>query len=184
MLPFCDRALSASRKEFLTLHSRGTPIPIKATTIGGNLRRRRAQLRLFQSQAARLLGVSTVTLSRWEGDKIYPTPEYHPAIITYLGHDPFKNIPHPKLSKLESNESHGVAFLPPAQRIGPEIKRSRLERKMTKEQCAKLLGVHPRTLRDWESGKHQPIGPAKVRLGSFLGAQPPAVIPILAEREN
>ena len=55
---------------------------------------------------------------------------------------------------------------------------------MTKEQCAKLLGVHPRTLRDWESGKHQPIGPAKVRLGSFLGAQPPAVIPILAKREN
>ena len=50
------------------------------------------QLEIFQSEAARMLGVSTVTLSRWECDKVYPTPEYHQSIITYLGCDPFVNI--------------------------------------------------------------------------------------------
>ena len=58
--------------------SAGKPKPRQAsarepTTIGGHLRRRRLQLRILQPEAARMLQVSTVSLSRWECDKIYPT---------------------------------------------------------------------------------------------------------------
>jgi transcriptional regulator with XRE-family HTH domain len=35
-----------------------------------------------------LLGVSTVTLSRWELDKVFPTAAYHDLIAKYLGCDP------------------------------------------------------------------------------------------------
>jgi transcriptional regulator with XRE-family HTH domain len=64
-------------------------------TIGGHLRRRRAELRLGQSQASYSLGISTVTLSRWECDKVYPTAPHHPRIVEYLGYDPFNNTSKP-----------------------------------------------------------------------------------------
>jgi DNA-binding XRE family transcriptional regulator len=37
-----------------------------------------------QSEAARLLKVSSVTLSRWECDKVYPTWAQQPSIVTYF----------------------------------------------------------------------------------------------------
>src|SRR5438874_5067579 len=100
MLPLCDRILRTSRKEFLPLHNRGIPVPTQPTTIGGHLRRRRMQLEIFQPEAARMLGVSTVTLSRWECDKIYPTCDFHQRIVTYLGYDPFGTIPSPELKNI------------------------------------------------------------------------------------
>ena len=168
MLPLSHRILHTSRKEFLPLHNRGIPIPVQPTTIGGYLRRRRMQLGIFQPEAARILGVSTVSLSRWECDKIYPTPELHPAITAYLGYDPFKTVPSPELKNLERNETNGVAPLSPVERIGLVIKKARLERKLTGKACAKLLGVDPRTLRDWENGKHRPLGCLRSRVAEFL----------------
>jgi hypothetical protein len=35
----------------------------------------------------------TVTLSRWECDKLFPTIQYHRQIAEYLGYDPFKKGP-------------------------------------------------------------------------------------------
>jgi DNA-binding XRE family transcriptional regulator len=89
MLPLCERVLHTSRKDFLPCRHRGLPVPEKPKTIGEHLVRRRVQLRLHQSQAARLLEISTVTLSRWELDKVYPTMRYHDRITGYLGYDPF-----------------------------------------------------------------------------------------------
>lgn len=66
------------------------PVPRQPTTIGGHLRKRRLQLKIFQAQAARLLRVSTVTLSRWECDKVFPTTPHQPQIVACLGYDPFK----------------------------------------------------------------------------------------------
>jgi hypothetical protein len=72
--------------------NRGVPIPREPTTLGGHLRRRRAQLHPGQSEASYALGVSTVTLSRWEGDKVVPTAPYHPRMVACLGIDPFKTV--------------------------------------------------------------------------------------------
>ena len=172
MLPLCDRVLSASRKEFLPLRNRGIPIPTQPTTIGGYLRRRRLQLEIFQTEAARMLGISTVTLSRWECDKVYPTWDFHQPIITYLGHDPFVNAPHPELKSIQSNESNGVANLSQTESIGLAIKRCRLERKLTGNQRAQSIGVDAKTLRDWEQGKHRPMAQLRERIRNFIGSDP------------
>jgi DNA-binding XRE family transcriptional regulator len=90
MLPLCERVLHTSRMDFLPCRHRGSPVPTKPKTIGQHLVRRRVQLGLHQSQAARLLEISTVTLSRWELDKIFPPEPYHDQIILYLRCDPFE----------------------------------------------------------------------------------------------
>jgi DNA-binding transcriptional regulator YiaG len=77
------------RAKYLPSHNRGIPIPREPTTIGGHLQRRRLQLNIFQPQAARLLGVSTVSLSPWECDKVFPTAPHHAQIVEYLGYNPF-----------------------------------------------------------------------------------------------
>jgi DNA-binding transcriptional regulator YiaG len=46
-------------------------------------------LKVFQPEAARMLRVSTVSLSRWECDKVLPTTPHHPHIAEYLGYNPF-----------------------------------------------------------------------------------------------
>jgi transcriptional regulator with XRE-family HTH domain len=86
---FCDRVVSIPRTRYLPSRNRGIPVPKQPTTIGGHLRRRRLQLQIHQSEVAVRLKVSTVTLSRWECDKVYPTWEHHPRLIEYLGYDPF-----------------------------------------------------------------------------------------------
>jgi hypothetical protein len=89
MLPFCDRTVRIPRDRYLPSRNRGIPVPKDPTTVGGHLRKRRLQLRIFQSQAARRLRVSLVSLSKWECDKIFPTAPHHPRIVEYLGYNPF-----------------------------------------------------------------------------------------------
>jgi DNA-binding XRE family transcriptional regulator len=90
MLPLCDRVMHTSRTDFPPCRYHRRPVPRKPKTIGQHLLRKRAQLRLNQSQAARLLEISIVTLSRWELDKVFPSEPCHDRIIGYLGYDPFK----------------------------------------------------------------------------------------------
>src|SRR5262245_9527336 len=89
MLPCCDRIISVPCDKYLPSHNRGIPVPREPSTIGGHLRRRRLQLKIFQAEAARRLRVSTVTLSRWECDNVFPTPPHHTRIAAYLGCNPF-----------------------------------------------------------------------------------------------
>ena len=90
MLPFCDRVVSVSRDKYLPSRNRGIQVPKVPTTIGGHLRRRRLQLKVLQPEAARMLRVSTVSLSRWECDKIFPTIPHRAQIAEYLGYNPFQ----------------------------------------------------------------------------------------------
>jgi len=39
-----------------------------------------------------MLRVSTVTLSLWECDKVFPTIPYQPKLVGYLGLDVFKTV--------------------------------------------------------------------------------------------
>jgi DNA-binding XRE family transcriptional regulator len=87
--PFYERTVNVSRDKYLPSRNRGIPVPKQPTTIGGHLRRRRLQLRIFQPEAARSLGVTTVSLSRWECDKVFPTAPYHAQIAKYLGYNLF-----------------------------------------------------------------------------------------------
>jgi DNA-binding transcriptional regulator YiaG len=89
MLPLYERSMRISRDKYLPSSNRGIQVPKQPTTIGGHLRRRRLQLKIFQPEAARRLEVSTVSLSRWECDKIFPTVPHHAQIAQYLGYNPF-----------------------------------------------------------------------------------------------
>ncbi|MBI4659541.1 MAG: helix-turn-helix transcriptional regulator [Verrucomicrobia bacterium] len=172
MLPISARVLQASRTDRIPLRNRGIPVPQEPKTIGEHLRRRRAQLRLHQSQAARRLGISTVTLSRWELDKVYPTWGHHSKIIEYLGYDIFKLT---GLRDPYRNEPEGVANLLKAagEEIGAQIRQRRLELRMTVVELARHLQVSARTLRDWENGLHRPERRSRGRVAKFIGMYHP-----------
>jgi len=132
-LPFCERVLSVPRDKYLPSHNRGISVPKEPNTIGGHLRRCRLQLKIFQPEAARRLKVSTVTLSRWERDNVYPTWPHQPAVIAYLGYDPFTN---PAFCRPKDNETSYVAFLSfnTSVHIRQQIKKRRMELKKTRKQ--------------------------------------------------
>jgi transcriptional regulator with XRE-family HTH domain len=65
-------------------------------TLGEHVRKRRLELWLTQKQAAERLGVNPWTVLNWEKDHTEPPIESMPAIIRFLGYDPFpapKTIP-------------------------------------------------------------------------------------------
>ncbi|HEX4121184.1 MAG TPA: helix-turn-helix transcriptional regulator [Verrucomicrobiae bacterium] len=113
------------------------------------------ELGIFQSEAACSLVVSTVTLSRWECDKVYPTWAQQPRVVAYLGHDPFSN---PALGSPKGNETQFGAFLAPKPplNIGQEIVRHCIKMRKTRKQFAKELGIDPKTIWGWETGRRRP----------------------------
>jgi transcriptional regulator with XRE-family HTH domain len=154
-LPLRDRVVNVPRSKYLPSTNRGIRVPKEPTTIGGHLRRRRLQLKIYQWEAARRLGVSMVTLSRWERDTIYPTWAFQVRIVEYLGYDPFTN---PALGRPKGNETTGVALLSQNQAvsIAVALRNHRLGLRKNTKEFAKELGVAVRTLRDWELGRHIP----------------------------
>lgn len=168
MLPYSDRVVSVVRGKYLPCSNRGIPVPKEPATIGGHLRKRRLKLKLLQSQAAHKLNVSTVTLSRWECDKLHPVWSRWPAIVAYLGYDPFTN---PALGRPKGNESYDVAILSsePHAGIGQQIVKRRLELKKNRSQCAQELGVCVKTLWGWETGRHKISNALRKKLMAFLG---------------
>ncbi len=168
MLPFCDRVV---RSKYLPSRNRGIPVPKEPTTLGGHLRKRRLQLKLFQAEAARKLEVSTVTLSRWESDRLHPTWPYWPRIVAYLGYDPFAN---PALGRPKGNETLGVAFLThhPTATLGQRILGFRFQQRKTRKQLAQELGISVKTLWGWETNRHQPNRSLSLQITQFLGIDP------------
>jgi DNA-binding XRE family transcriptional regulator len=87
MLPSAHRHIYFPLAQWVPLKARGTQIKKHPRTLGERLRHRRAKLRLHQSKAAQQLGVSTVTLSKWERDLIKPKAEYAERLAKYLDFD-------------------------------------------------------------------------------------------------
>jgi transcriptional regulator with XRE-family HTH domain len=129
------------------------------------------ELGIFQEEAARRLEVSTVTLSRWECDKVYPTWPQQPAVTTYLGYDPFTN---PTLGSPKGNEPKGVAFLSSEtpSNIGQAIIRHCIKERKTRQQIAKELGLSPKTVWNWLTGRRQPSALLRKRIEAVLESEP------------
>jgi DNA-binding XRE family transcriptional regulator len=115
------------------------PVQKDFNSLGGHLRRRRLQLKIFQSEAARRMKVSNRTLSLWECDRLYPKWCYWPRIIAYLGFDPFTDS---TLGRPKANETSFVAFLSLKApiTIGQKILKQRMEMRKTRAQY--LRAVH------------------------------------------
>jgi transcriptional regulator with XRE-family HTH domain len=155
MLPFEYCKTHVSRDQYLPSRNRGIEVSKRPETIGGHLRKRRLQLGLYQKEAARRLGVSTVALSRWECDKVYPAWAQQPAIIDYLGYNPFTN---PALGSPHSNEASSVAFLSQdaPDDIGKMIMKKRIEMRKTRKGLAKELGISIKTISNLEMNRRMP----------------------------
>lgn len=60
------------------------------TTIGEHIRNKRIEERLFQKDVAKLLGVSTNTVTNWENNKYLPSKNLRPNILKFILHKPHK----------------------------------------------------------------------------------------------
>jgi DNA-binding XRE family transcriptional regulator len=129
-------------------------------------------LKILQSEAARRLQVSTVTLSRWERDKVYPTWPFQSRVIEFLGYDPFTTS---ELGRPKGNETPFVAILSLDEpvSIGLAIRKRRMELKKNRKQCAKELGLDVKTLRAWEMDQQTPSHRLQKRIVKFLESRQP-----------
>ena len=135
--------------------------------MGQHLKRKRFQAGLRQAQIARILKVSSRTLSLWECDRIYPAWAFQPRLIAYLGYDPFTET---GLPNDKSNEPSGVAYFSTDAQvsIGQKIRHFRLKSRKTRLQLAKEWGISPKTLWSWEVGIRKPSALLKKRIGADL----------------
>jgi transcriptional regulator with XRE-family HTH domain len=116
-------------------------------SLGAHLRRRRRALGLQRSEAAKLLGADERSLMFWERDEREPVVSAYPAVIEYLGYEPW---PAPM--------SLGHALLAVRRRKGLEVRKA-----------AALAGVDEGTWRRWERGEWKPTRRTLPRLDALIG---------------
>jgi len=106
-------------------------IDFEPHTLGEHVRKRRLELKLTQQEVADQLGVNPWTILNWEKGHTQPPIASIPAIIRFLGYDPFPRpmtIPQQLLAKRRA--------------MGWSI-----------EQAARSIGVDPGSWSKWERGK-------------------------------
>ncbi|WP_374652328.1 helix-turn-helix domain-containing protein [Dongia sp.] len=105
-------------------------------TLGEHLRKRRAELGIFQREAAARLGVNAWTYLGWEHDRKKPSVRMLPRIIDLLGYDPIA-------------AEAGIAGVLKAKRRGLGLSQAAM---------ALRLSLNEGTLRRYESGEWTPKG--------------------------
>ncbi|WP_262692502.1 helix-turn-helix domain-containing protein [Kordiimonas aestuarii] len=125
---------------------RSTPYPKNPTTIGEHILKRRCELELFQKDVGQQIGVCSCTIMNWEKGSSTPEIRYYPAIISFLGYEPFPE-PHTQ---------------------GEMIRFKRQSLGLTQRQFAELINVDPSTIYQWEHNDRKPLGRASERLAQFL----------------
>jgi DNA-binding transcriptional regulator YiaG/pyrrolidone-carboxylate peptidase len=91
---------------------------------------RRQELELNPEEAAAQIGAKPGTYRRWEQGKDKPSARFHPAIVTFLGHDPDRD----------------------PREFGEQIKAARERDGLTRAQLAQRLNVSSSTVKAWEAG--------------------------------
>ena len=126
-MPFCHAELRAPKPK-------PSHYPQQLNTLGDHIRSRRLDLGLFQSDVAEQIGVDTTTICNWESNASIPAIRYIPAILSFLGYDPF----------------------PPAQTFAERITTARKVLGLSQRKLALSLGVDSGTLQSWEAVQHKP----------------------------
>ena len=68
--------------------ARDTGYPANPATLGEHLRKRRIDLKLFQKDIARIIGVDEASIWNWENNRTKPVLKLVPEIIEFLGYNP------------------------------------------------------------------------------------------------
>jgi DNA-binding transcriptional regulator YiaG len=109
--------------------------PESPTTIGEHIRKRRAELGLFQMDVAKQLKVSDESINNWENGHTTPQINLMPRIISFLGYNPLE-------FKDNSVEQKIYAY--------------RCANGLSHKRLGKLLNVDASTVQSWEQGKRLP----------------------------
>jgi transcriptional regulator with XRE-family HTH domain len=125
VLAFCD--LTSTGK---------LPLPVKypneLKTIADHLRKRRYDLKFSQPKVAKIIGVSTDTITYWENERTIPQMTFVPKILEFLGYNPYK---------IDTSTQGG------------RIKFYRYQKGLSQKRLAKLLHVDPSTIKSWEENE-------------------------------
>lgn len=115
-------------------------------SLGQQIKRQRLVQGLRQEQLAARLGVDGWTLREWEHDRNAPAIRFLPAVIDFLGHDPF----------------------PPPTTLSEELYAGRRRLGLTRRQMARKLGIKPDRLAGWEAGLFRPTQKQLARVAVIL----------------
>jgi transcriptional regulator with XRE-family HTH domain len=121
--------------------------PKTLKTIGHHLRKRRLDLKLYQKDVAKIVGIDTNSITNWEKNRTSPRLYLLPRIINFLGYDP-----------VQSN----------ATTLGEKIKKHRIQKGLSLRKLAKALGIDPGTLARWENGNLIPSAKVNNRIRGFI----------------
>ena len=116
-------------------------------SLGAHLRRRRRALGLLRSEAATLICADEKSLMFWERDEREPLVSAFPAIIAFLGYEP---------------------WAPPGT-LGDALLAERRRRGIETSKAAELAGVDEGTWRRWARGEWKPTRRTLRGLDGLLG---------------
>lgn len=119
-------------------------------SLGERLKRRRTEIGITGEAAARALHVNYWTYLSWETGSRAPTCRYYPAIIGFLGLDPW----------------------PAPTSLGDRLRAERLRRGLTLRQLSTIMGVDPGSLGSWEAGHIPRHDSCRTKLEAFLDGRP------------
>lgn len=122
--------------------------PENPATIGEHIRKKRMELKLLQSDVAKIFDVSTDCVTYWENNRSAPKIIYYPRIIEFLGYEP-----------LSFDETT----------LSGRIKAYRSRNGITSKIFGNLLKVDASTVTEWENGKRMPILKHLLNLEFLLG---------------
>jgi DNA-binding XRE family transcriptional regulator len=124
------------------------PYEVNPKTLGGHLKKRRLELRLFQKDLRKLFKLEKETYANWEKDKCIPSMRYFPMLINFLGYDP----------------------LPEPVTMGEKLLAYRRRNGISRKSLAKEIGVDEGTLQGWEEDRRKPSTEAHVfQIQKLLG---------------
>jgi transcriptional regulator with XRE-family HTH domain len=119
---------------------------LERDTLGARLKRRRLELGLRQTDAASKLGIGEGTLVHWEREQHAPPASHYPAIIRYLGYEPW----------------------PEPITLGERLRAGRLRRGLSIKEAARQLQVDEGTFANWEHVRRSPSSKLRATLELFL----------------
>ena len=124
-------------------------------TLAEHLWKQRMMLILTQEEASGLIGANTETYQHWEKGYTEPEIESIPAIVRFLGYDPF----------------------PPPKTLQERMLAKRRGMGWTLKMAAAVFEVNRKTWKSWERGESVPGEQSTNLLERFLVEYQPRVIP-------
>lgn len=109
--------------------------PKNPKTVGEHLKKKRMDLKLLQSDLAKILGVCTDCVTYWENNRSKPQIQHFPAIQLFLGYS---------LVRFDEKKFEG------------RLKEYRWRKGLSQKRLGEMLGVDASTVGSWEKGKSVP----------------------------